>query len=195
MLCILAPISSLTQNGRMCPLRSVACRFGVVGVSSGKLYDLAAPSFVAVPCQFHRNCLHGNLSLYWKCNLSSQLLTCTFHQLGIRAFFLESKPQPFFLARKISSRKAEKEASCLIRGRSGCPQGAAASLFYVPSTPVLERGLEKNRILLCHRGHSCANRQPDYPFVQLEKLFVLSSLIETANIMSGWNFARFDHSG
>src|SRR5215469_14685859 len=28
-------------------------------------WKAAAPSFVAVPCQFHRNCLLGNLSLYW----------------------------------------------------------------------------------------------------------------------------------
>src|SRR5438045_5470997 len=39
---------------------------------------------MAVPCLFHRNCLLGNVSLYWKCKLSSRLLTCTFHQLAFR---------------------------------------------------------------------------------------------------------------
>src|SRR6266513_3380070 len=44
---------------------------------------LDAKCGMAEPCQFHRNCLLGNLSLCWKCKLSSQLFTCTFHQLGL----------------------------------------------------------------------------------------------------------------
>src|SRR5215469_12101622 len=31
---------------------------------------------MTVPCLFHRNYLLGNVSLYWKCKLSSQLPTC-----------------------------------------------------------------------------------------------------------------------
>src|SRR5260370_35564441 len=44
---------------------------------------LDAKCGMAVPCQFHRKYLLGNLSLCWKCKLSSQLFTCTFHQLGL----------------------------------------------------------------------------------------------------------------
>jgi hypothetical protein len=39
------------------------------------------------------------VSLCWKCKLSSLLLAYTFHQLGFRAFSLESKPQQFFLTK------------------------------------------------------------------------------------------------
>src|SRR6478672_10922488 len=35
------------------------------------------------PCQFHRNCLLGNLSLWRKGKLSFQLFTYSFHQLGL----------------------------------------------------------------------------------------------------------------
>jgi hypothetical protein len=40
----------------------------------------------------------------WGHFASSQLLTCTFHQLSFRAFSLESKPQPFFLTPRHPSR-------------------------------------------------------------------------------------------
>src|SRR5215831_10935981 len=43
------------------------------------LARLDAKCGVAVPSLFHRNRLLGNASLYWKCKLSSQLPTCTFH--------------------------------------------------------------------------------------------------------------------
>src|SRR4029450_5928648 len=38
------------------------------------LARLDAKCGMAVPCLFHRNCLLGNVSLYWKCKLSSQKL-------------------------------------------------------------------------------------------------------------------------
>src|SRR5436189_4335264 len=44
---------------------------------------LDAKCGMAEPCQFHRNCLLGNLSLCRKGKLSFQLFTYSFHQLGL----------------------------------------------------------------------------------------------------------------
>src|ERR1700758_4240349 len=69
---------------------------------------LDAKCGMAVPCLFHRNCLLGNVSLYWKCKLSSLLPTCTFdspapdrayHCLALLLELFEPYAPPFFFAR------------------------------------------------------------------------------------------------
>src|SRR5262249_44400846 len=74
--------------------RVLACKVAAPSVVPGRvigqkridqnlgLARLDAKCGMAVPCLFHRNCLLGNVSLYWKCKLSSQLPTCTFDQLA-----------------------------------------------------------------------------------------------------------------
>src|SRR6516164_566783 len=44
---------------------------------------LDAKCGMAVPCLFHRNCLLGNVSLYRKCKLSSQLPIGTFDSVAL----------------------------------------------------------------------------------------------------------------
>src|SRR5256885_7987980 len=75
--------------------RVLACKVAAPSVVPGRVIGqkridqnlgrarLDAKCGMAEPCQFHRNCLLGNLSLCRKCKLSSQLFTCTFHQLGL----------------------------------------------------------------------------------------------------------------
>src|SRR5215471_273008 len=75
--------------------RVLACKVAAPSVVPGQvigqkridqnlgLARLDAKWRMAVPCLFHRNCLLGNFVLSWKCKLSSQLFTCTFHQLGL----------------------------------------------------------------------------------------------------------------
>src|SRR4029077_18565591 len=58
------------------------------------LARLDAKCGMAVPCLFHRNCLLGNLSLYWKCKASSHLPTCTFHQPASASTPQAAVPRP-----------------------------------------------------------------------------------------------------
>src|SRR5881394_2333705 len=68
--------------------RVLACKVAAPSVVPGRvigktridqslgLARLDAECGMAVPCLFHRNCLVGNVSIYSKCKLSSQLPTC-----------------------------------------------------------------------------------------------------------------------